>query len=104
MGKNAMEVFQDEAPEIAAAFGNLINALSTTKGLDAKTRQLMYIGMKAAQGDTSAVIAHTSMAKQEGATRDELKDTILLTLTISGIKGVVTCLPAALDTYDHFEI
>jgi AhpD family alkylhydroperoxidase len=104
MGKNPMEVFQNEAPEVASAFGNLINVLSATKGLDAKTRQLIYIGMKAMQGDTSAVVAHTPMAKKDGATREELKDTILLTLTVSGIKGVVTCLSAALDVYDQSEI
>ena len=99
--KNPMEVFQNEAPEVAAAFNNLIGALSSTGGLDAKTRQLIYIGMKASQGDTGAVIAHTPMAKQAGATREELKNTILLTLTVSGIKGVVTCLPGALSAYDN---
>ena len=99
--KNPMEVFQNEAPEVAAAFNNLIGALASTGGLDAKTRQLIYIGMKASQGDTGAVIAHTPMAKQAGATREELKNTILLTLTVSGIKGVVTCLPGALSAYDN---
>ncbi len=99
--KNPMEVFQNEAPEVAAAFNNLIGALSSTGGLDAKIRQLIYIGMKASQGDTGAVIAHTPMAKQAGATREELKNTILLTLTVSGIKGVVTCLPGALSAYDN---
>jgi AhpD family alkylhydroperoxidase len=104
MGKSSMEVFQNEAPEVAMAFGNLINALSATKGLDAKTRQLIYIGMKAMQGDTHAVIAHTPMAKKAGSTREELKDTILLTLMVSGIKGIVSCLPAVLNTYDRCEI
>jgi len=96
-----MEFFKNEAPEIALAFNNLIGALSATKGLDSKTKQLIYIGMKAMQGDTGAVIAHTSMAKHSGATREELKDTILLTLTVSGVKGVVTCLSAAMNTYDN---
>ena len=101
MDKNPMTVFQNEAPEVADAFGNLISVLSSTRGLDAKTRQLIYIGMKAMQGDTAAVIAHTPMAKEAGATREELKDTILLTLTVSGIQGVASCLPAALDAYDR---
>ena len=60
--------------------------------------------MKAMQGDTAAVIAHTPMAKKAGATREELKDAVLMTLTVSGIKGVVSCLPAVLDTYDYCEI
>lgn len=98
---NPMEVFQKEAPRVAEAFNNLIVELSSTGGLDAKTRQLIYIGMKAMQGDTAAVIAHTPMAKQAGATKEELKDTVLLTLTVSGIKGVISCLPAVLSTYDN---
>ncbi|MDF2987519.1 MAG: Carboxymuconolactone decarboxylase [Eubacterium sp.] len=96
-----MEVFHKEAPEVAGAFNNLIKELSSTRGLDSKTRQLIYISMKAMQGDTAAVVAHTPMAKQAGASREELKDAVLLTLTVSGIKGVVSCLPAALSAYDN---
>jgi alkylhydroperoxidase/carboxymuconolactone decarboxylase family protein YurZ len=93
-------VFQNEAPEVAAAFDNLIKALSSTNGLDAKTRQLIYIGIKASQGDAGAVTAHVPMAKADGATREEVRDAVLLSLTVSGIKGVVSCLVPALEAYD----
>jgi AhpD family alkylhydroperoxidase len=98
--QSPMALFQQEAPGAAGAFHQLIRELSEGSSLDAKTRQLIYIGMKAMQGDTAAVAAHTPMAKQAGATREELKDTILLTLTVSGIRGVVSCLPQALEIYD----
>jgi AhpD family alkylhydroperoxidase len=101
MGKNAMEVFQAEAPEVSAAFMNLVGALSSAGGLDAKTKQLVYIAMRAAEGDVGAVVAHTPMAKQAGATWEELKDAILMSLTVSGIKGVVSCLPEALEAYER---
>jgi len=42
-----MELFQKEAPDVAAAFNNLIMALVASKGLDQKTKQLIYIAMKA---------------------------------------------------------
>lgn len=103
MRPNPMELFQSEAPDVAQAFNNLIGALSSTKGLDSKTRQLIYIAMRAMQGDAGAVAAHTPMAKQAGATREELRDAILLTLTVSGIKGIVSCLPEALDIYDNCQ-
>ena len=92
-----MEVFQREAPEVAAAFNSLVMALVASKGLDAKTKQLIYIAMKASAGDESAVSAHVPMAIAAGATREEVVDAILMTLTVSGIRGVVTCLPAALE-------
>jgi AhpD family alkylhydroperoxidase len=98
--KNPMELFQAEAPEVAKAFDDLIRAIVASKGLDPKTKQLIYIALKASQGDTSAVNAHVPMAKKLGATKEEVVDAILLTLTVSGIRGVVSCLP---DAVKHFE-
>ena len=100
---NPLEVFQKEAPEVAEAFNGLIEALKSTKGLDSKTKQLVYIGIKSAMGDTTAIYYHVAMAKKLGATRDEIKDTILITLSVCGLKGVASCLPTALEVYDKTE-
>ncbi len=97
---NPLETFQKEAPEVAKAFDGLITALKETTGLDAKTKQLVYIGIKSAMGDTTAIYYHVPMAKKLGATREEIKDAILITLTVCGLKGVATCLPTALEVYD----
>jgi alkylhydroperoxidase/carboxymuconolactone decarboxylase family protein YurZ len=40
------------------------------------------------------------MAKAAGATREEVVDAILMTLTVSGIRGVVHCLPEAVLQYE----
>ena len=98
---NPLEIFQKEAPEVAKAFDGLIEALKGTTGLAPKTKQLIYIGIKASLGDTSAVYYHVPMAKKMGATRNEIKDTILITLTVCGLRGVASCLPLALETYDN---
>jgi alkylhydroperoxidase/carboxymuconolactone decarboxylase family protein YurZ len=98
---NPMEIFQAEAPEVAKAFNELIQTIVASKGLDAKTKQLIYIAMKASYGDTSAVIAHIPMAKKLGATKEEVVDAILLTLTVSGIRGVVSCLPEAVKQFEE---
>jgi len=100
MNNNPIDTFYKEAPEVSKAFDGLIEALKATKGLDAKTKQLVYIGIKAAMGDATAVYFHVQMAKKVGATRDEVKEAILITLTVSGLKGVTTCLPPALEAYD----
>ena len=97
---NLFTVFQNEAPQVAAAFDGLINAISSQDGLEAKTQQLIYIGIKASQGDTKAVVAHVPMAKSHGATRNEIRDTILLTLAVSGVKGITNCLVPALEAYE----
>ncbi|NMB84724.1 MAG: carboxymuconolactone decarboxylase family protein [Methanothrix sp.] len=99
-GRNPIEIFQAEAPDVARAFDDLIKAIVASKGLDEKTKQLIYIALKASNGDLMAVNAHVPMAKKLGATRAEVVDAILMTLTISGIRGVVSCLPEAVK---HFE-
>lgn len=100
MDKNPMEVFQKEAPEVAKAFDGLIGAIVASKGLDQKTKQLIYIAMKASTGDTIAVHFHVMMAKKLGATKEEVLDAILMTLTVSGIRGVASCLPDALKQFE----
>jgi alkylhydroperoxidase/carboxymuconolactone decarboxylase family protein YurZ len=40
------------------------------------------------------------MAKQAGATWEEIKGAILLTLTVSGVSGVLACLAPAKEAYD----
>jgi len=99
--KSTLNTFQQEAPEVAKAFDGLIDALKSTTGLDAKTKQLVYIGIKSSTGDSTAVFFHVKMAKQLGASREEIKDAILITLTVCGLKGVSTCLQTALEAYDN---
>jgi AhpD family alkylhydroperoxidase len=101
MPENPMELFRREAPEIAGAFDGLILSLVNSKGLDQKTKQLIYIAMKAAMGDDTAVRAHLPMARQAGATREEVVDAILMTLTVSGIRGIVHCLPDAVKAFER---
>ena len=90
-----------KASETSGAFNGLINALIKTKGLDAKTKHLVYIGIKASLGDAESIKFHAPMAKQLGATREEVKDAVLISLTVSGLKGVTSCLQTALDAYDE---
>lgn len=97
---NPMDTFQNESPGVAQAFDGLIEALRATKGMDSKTKQLVYIALQASMGNSNAIYYHVPMAKKEGASREEIKDAILITLTICGLKGVTSCLPVALEVYD----
>jgi AhpD family alkylhydroperoxidase len=101
MARSGFEIFQSESPEVAAAFNALIESLAKPSALDPKTKHLVYIAMKVATGDPSAVVAHVPMAKKLGATREEIRETILLTLTVCGLKGINSGLAAALEAYDR---
>ena len=98
---NVMELFKKEAPDVADAFNSLIMSLVESRGLDQKTKQLIYIAMKASMGDEKAVSAHLPMARHAGATKEEVIDAILMTLTVSGIRGVASCLPVAVEFYER---
>ena len=100
MAKSGYQIFQQESPTVAAAFNNLIMEIAKPSALDAKTKQLLYIGMKIVTDDQGAALAHVSIAKKLGASREEIRETVLLTLTVVGLKGVNTTLSAALETYD----
>jgi alkylhydroperoxidase/carboxymuconolactone decarboxylase family protein YurZ len=100
MDTSPMELFKKEAPEVADAFNDLIKALINLKGLDGKTKQLIYIAMKASVGDETAVKAHIPMAKALGASKEEVVEAILLTLTVSGISGVLKSLPYVIMEYN----
>jgi alkylhydroperoxidase/carboxymuconolactone decarboxylase family protein YurZ len=100
--KNPFAVLQKESPQVSEAFTNLIAAVSAG-GPDAKTRQLIFIGIKASLGDASAVAAHVPMAKNEGASREEILGAILMTLTVSGIQGITNCLIPALEAYERMD-
>jgi alkylhydroperoxidase/carboxymuconolactone decarboxylase family protein YurZ len=76
--QNPLEIFQKESPEVAKAFDGLIDSLLATKGLDDKTKQLVYIGLQASLGNSMAIYYHVPMAKKAGASREEVKDALYL--------------------------
>jgi alkylhydroperoxidase/carboxymuconolactone decarboxylase family protein YurZ len=100
MSKSGYMVFQSESPEVAGAFNKLIEAIAKPSALDGKTKQLLYIAMKIVTDDIGAALAHVSYAKKAGASREEIRETVLLTLTVVGLKGVNTALVPLLEAYD----
>jgi alkylhydroperoxidase/carboxymuconolactone decarboxylase family protein YurZ len=103
MEKNPLLIFQKEAPDVADAYNQLIMSLIKTQGLEPKTKQLIYIAMKIVTSDFVAIKYHVPMAKKAGASRDEVLDTVLLSLTVCGLKGISHCLEDVLNIYDQTE-
>ena len=92
--------FLKEAPAVAAGFQTFIEALAASDGLDGKTKHLVYIALNAAAGNPGAAAAHVGFAKTLGASRAEVRDAVLMTLTIAGLKGVTSTRPDVLAAYD----
>jgi len=99
--KHFFEVLTEETPSVNKAFFDLVGAIEKDGGLDAKTFQLVYIAIKAAVGEPNAVAAHAGFAKKVGATREEVRGAVLVSLMTSGVTGIASSLTAALDAYDN---
>ncbi len=100
MTQNPYELFQKECPEVAARFNDLIEAQKALKGLNAKTKQLINIAIQTANQNVQGVQMHAMMAKNEGATREEIVGAVVLNLHHSGFVSVLECLPAAIDGFE----
>ena len=99
--KHFFEIMSEEVPSARKAFMDLVGTLQKDGGLDEKTFQLVYIALKASVGEDGAVAAHSAMAKKAGATREEVRGAVLITLMSNGVTGVSSSLGAALNSYDN---
>lgn len=99
--RNSLSIFIEETPEVQQGFDKLVQILRKSDGMDEKTKQLIFTGIKTSRGETGAVVAHTRMLKKLGATRDEVKAAILISILTNGLSGVSRCLEPALEAYDN---
>ncbi|MCL1828482.1 MAG: carboxymuconolactone decarboxylase family protein [Oscillospiraceae bacterium] len=95
-----IELMREETPEVNSAFRGLVTALEESGGLDSKTFQLVYLGIKASKGEVNSAAAHAGMAKKAGATREEVRGAVMISLMTDGVDGIASCLEAVLDSYD----
>ncbi|BDZ69981.1 carboxymuconolactone decarboxylase family protein [Methanobacterium petrolearium] len=96
-GKNPFQIFQEEFPDLAKSFNDLVDAQRTLKGMDPKTKQLVNIAIQTANHNPMGVKMHAQMAKSRGASRDEILGAVVMNLHLSGLATVLDCLPAAVE-------
>ncbi len=97
---NPYELFETELPTLAACFDDVVQAQIGLPGLDPKTKQLVNIAIQTANGNVRGIGWHASMARRQGATREEVVGAVALNLHLSGLAAVLNALPAAIDGYD----
>jgi alkylhydroperoxidase/carboxymuconolactone decarboxylase family protein YurZ len=95
----AFKAFMSEAPEHAQAWGAMVGGLAKASALDKKTSALAYLAVLGALRLESGVPFHVEIARQAGASREEVVSAILVGLPAAGL-GVTQVLPAAIAAYD----
>lgn len=96
----AFETFIKEAPEHQQAWMEAVQKLDRASKLEPKTEHLAYLSVLAAVRLESGVPFHVKLAKQHGASREEIISAILVGLPAVG-NAVISSLPAALAAYDE---
>jgi alkylhydroperoxidase/carboxymuconolactone decarboxylase family protein YurZ len=95
----AFQAFTSEAPQHAQAWGSMVQGLAGSSALDRRTSALAYLAVLAAMRLESGIPFHVKVAKQAGATREEVISAILVGLPAAGL-CVTQALPAAIAAYD----
>lgn len=100
MTQNPFDLFRKECPELSTKYNKLVDVQRSLKGLDNKTKQLINIAIQTAIKNPRGVRFHAIMAKQAGATREEVIGAIAMNLHLSGLAIVLESLPAAIEGFD----
>jgi alkylhydroperoxidase/carboxymuconolactone decarboxylase family protein YurZ len=81
--RDGFALFAANMPKTAQAHMAFVRAKADESALDAKTNHLAYLAVLAAAGLTSGIPFHASLAKQAGASRDEI-----LSATLVGFQAI----------------
>ena len=93
--------FQEEYPQVSAAYESLGQSAAESGPLDEKTRELIKLGMAAARGSESAVQSHVHRARSAGATAQEIEHTILIGVNTLGFPSMMTALSWVKDALEQ---
>ena len=84
--------FSVEYPDVYKAYEQLGESVANAGPLEAKTRELIRLGMAAANRSESGVQSHTHRAMESGATQEEIEHAILLGINTMGFSTMMAAL------------
>jgi len=84
--------FLEKYPKIAESYRALGDALSSAGPLDAKTRELLKLALAIGNRQEGGVHSHTRRALEAGATEEEIRHTVFLSLTTIGFPNMMAAL------------
>ena len=101
MSENPYQIFKEELPSLFETFNQVVKAQKELPGLDPKTKQLVNIAIQTAHRNLKGVKMHAAMAREIGASWEEVKGSVALNLHLSGMPSVLECLPVAKEGYEQ---
>jgi AhpD family alkylhydroperoxidase len=89
------------APEVMKAFSGIAQAALAPKALDTKTKELIALGISVAVRCDDCIAFHVKAAMQQGATRDEILETLGMAIYMGAGPSVMYA-SHALGAYSQF--
>lgn len=93
--------FIEKYPDLGAAHEQIAAIVEDTASLDTKTCALIKIGICVGAGLESALRSHVRRAMQNGATQDEIEQSILLGMNTVGFPRTVAAWTWAMKQFDR---
>ena len=97
----ALKEVRTGAPETMKAFSALARAALEPKALDTKTKELIALAISVATRCDACVAFHAKAAVEQGATRDELMETMGMAIYMGAGPSVMYA-AQAVEAYDQF--
>jgi AhpD family alkylhydroperoxidase len=89
------------APDTMKAFGAMAMAATQPKTLDTKTKELIALGIAVAVRCDPCIAFHVESARKNGATRDEVMETVGMAVYMGAGPSVMYA-AQAVEAYDQF--
>ena len=89
-------------PEVMKSFGSLAHAATDGKALDPKTKELIALGLSVAVRCDACIAFHAESAVRQGATRDEVMETMGMAIYMGAGPSVMYA-AQAVEAYDQFR-
>ena len=99
---HALKPLRGGAPEAMTAFSGLARAALEPKALSAKTKELIALGISVATRCDGCIAFHAEAAVKQGATRDEVMETMGMAIYMGAGPSVMYA-AQALEAFDQFS-
>ena len=90
------------APEVMKAFAGMGQAAAVTRALDAKTKELVALGIAVAVRCDDCIAFHVKAAVEQGATKEEVLETLGMAIYMGAGPSVMYA-SHALEAFTQFE-
>ena len=90
-----------DAPEVMRAFSQLAQAATSAKALDAKTKELIGLGIAVAVRCDDCIAFHVKAALERGASKEEVAETLSMAIYMGAGPSVMYA-THALEAFGQF--